>query len=767
MRNTVLVRVLSAALVLLCARPSLSADAVASASNPDGDGIALAVTLGTDVSEGACGTDATLQVTAGDQINYCYVVTNHSAATLTYHTLSDDVYGPIFTAVPVTLAPGASYQYNRVVVATTSQTPTATWTAYDEHPDYIYSENTPGGDAIFSDGFDGAGAQYNFIDVTATGTNLMLNDDDYIVTGIGFPFTFYGRTSDQITISNNGGMLFDQAAGTHGRIGYLSPANRVLPDRMIGPAILPFWEDLQQDYIDGVGNVFVQTIGNAPNRRFVIEWYNLPVNVIGGGLQVTFEAILSEGSNDIQFLYADTDCGQTLCNDGASATIGLNSDGVHAIPYSFEQAAVSEGKVILFHPTDPLTYATTQQVTLDVGAPIIGVDPTSFDKTLPAGTSTTDILTIANTGNRDLTWNIGEVAARAHFPPVSRFALPMGDPANTRIGPAPLASSAKSIAPRASAPLGIGVPAFAAEVVNSSLVSMDATDPGAASTVASLNGLNFLSGDFAGEDFSTLYAIDFRSFCLYKIDTATGALTLVYITVPPDGAGADAWNGMSWDPSTNTMFAVTSSGRTPTSYLSKIDLATAETTLVGTITGVGDPVDGTVIIDIAVDANGLMYGVDIVTDTLVAIDKTTGEASTIGSIGFDANFSEGLDFDDTTGTLYFAAYNNNDGMAEMYTLDTTTGQGTPIAPIGPEPATSQYGAFGIARLAGICAYPNDVPWLSFSDSRGSTQPGATTPITVTFDATALPAGSYSADICVGNNDLTNKRLAVPVSLTVQ
>lgn len=766
MRNPVLVRVLSAALVLLCARPSLSADAVPSASHPEGDGIGLAVTVGTDVSEGACGTDATLQVTAGDQVNYCYVVTNNSAATLTYHTLSDDVNGPIFTAAPVTLAPGASYQYNRVVVATTSQVPTATWTAYDVHPDYIYSENTPGGDSIFSDGFDGASAQYGFVDVTTSGTNLMLNDDDYIVAGIGFPFTFYDRTSDQITISNNGGMLFDQVLGPHGRIGYLTPANRVLPDRMIGPAILPFWEDLQQDYIDGVGNVFVQTIGDAPNRRFVVEWYNLPVNVIGGGFQVTFEAILSEGSNDILFLYSDTDCGQTLCNNGASATIGLNSDGTHAIPYSFDQASVSAGKAILFHPTDPLTYTATQQVTLDVGAPVIGVDPTSFDKTVAAGVSTTDILTIANTGNRDLTWNIGEVAARAHFPPTSRFALPMGDPAQTRIGPAPLATG-KALASRPLAPLGAGVPAFAAEVVNSSLVSMDATDPAAASNVASLNGLNFLAGDFAGEDFSTLYAIDFRSFCLYKIDTATGALTLVYITVPPDGAGADAWNGMSWDPTTNTMFAVTSAGRTPVSYLSKIDLATAETTLVGPITGVGDPVDGTVIIDIAVDANGLMYGVDIVTDTLVAIDKTTGEASTIGSIGFDANFSEGLDFDDTTGTLYFSAYDNGTGQAEMYTLDTATGNGTLIAPIGSAPATSQYAALGIARLAGICAYPNDVPWLSFSASRGSTAPGETTPITVTFDATDLAAGSYSANICISNNDLTNKRLAVPVTLTVQ
>jgi hypothetical protein len=73
----------------------------------------------------------------------------------------------------------------------------------------------------------------------------------------------------------------------------------------------------------------------------------------------------------------------------------------------------------------------------------------------------------------------------------------------------------------------------------------------------------------------------------------------------------------------------------------------------------------------------------------------------------------------------------------------------------------------IARLGGVCAYPGDVPWLEYDNTRGSTTPGSTTPIEVTFDATDLAAGSYSANICIDNNDLTNKRLAVPVTLTVQ
>jgi hypothetical protein len=772
MRIRFAVVVLSAVLPLsfipaAMAAPSSSIAAPASSAirSPAGEGITLTVTLGSDVSPGACGTDTTLVATRGDQVNVCYTVTNTTGETLTYHSLSDDVNGPILTDVPATLAPGASYQYNRIIVATDSEAPTATWTAYDEHPDYAMSV-TGSVDAIFADGFDGGGRSPAFIDISATGTNLMLNDDDYTVASIGFPFTFYGRTADSLTASNNGGILFDQVAGTNGRAGYVGPTPRTLPDRMMGAAILPYWEDLHQDYIDGIGNTFVETIGTAPNRKFVVEWFNLPVN-FGTGLEtVTLEAILSEGSNAIDFVYADTTCGSEICDDGAGATIGINEDALHAILYSFKQPDVTSGTAIHFEPTTPNVYTATAQATLDVGAPVVTVDPASFDKTVAAGASTSDTLTIGNTGDRGLAWNIGAVDSRAHFPIVPRFALPVGNPSLTRTGPAPSSPPrTKWLAPH---PDGLAaVPAFAADVVNAEVVGFDANAPSSLTSDFDAGGLQFLAGDFKGEDFSTLYAIDFRSFDLYKVDTATGATTLVYLAVPPPGAEADGWNGLSWDPTTNTMFAVTSGGRTAASSLIRIDPDTAEAELVGPITGVGDPTFGTVIIDIAVDPNGLMYGVDIVTDTLVAIDKTTGDAQTIGSIGFDANFSEGLDFDDSTGKVYFSAYDNALGAAEMYTLDTETGAGTLIGPIGPHPEDTQYPALAIARLVGACAYPEDVPWLAFSTTRGSTAPGETTPIGVTFDATSLSTGEYTADICVNSNDIANKRLAVPVTLTVE
>jgi len=309
------------------------------------------------------------------------------------------------------------------------------------------------------------------------------------------------------------------------------------------------------------------------------------------------------------------------------------------------------------------------------------------------------------------------------------------------------------------------ITAFAFDFDSTSLVTLDAADPATIQPLANLGDLTPTAGAFVDEDFSKLYAIDFRSFHLLTIDTTTGASTVIGTADSP-GLG---WTGLSWDASTTTLYGVTySQSRSGfTSNLYTVDPVTAATTLIGPITGIGDPDSGTLVGALAVDSSGLMYGIDLVADDFVAIDKTTGAAQVIGSLGFDANYAQAMAFDDYTGTLYYAAFNNSVGEAEMYTIDPPSGALTLVSPIGADPLNTQLDAFAIARLGGVCAYPDDVPWLSYDVTRGSTPAGGSSPVNVTFDASALPAGTYTGNVCVANNDLTNRRVAVPVTLTVQ
>jgi hypothetical protein len=73
------------------------------------------------------------------------------------------------------------------------------------------------------------------------------------------------------------------------------------------------------------------------------------------------------------------------------------------------------------------------------------------------------------------------------------------------------------------------------------------------------------------------------------------------------------------------------------------------------------------------------------------------------------------------------------------------------------------GTTGLAE----CIAPVDMPWLSLSSYSGTTLPGESTALDVTFDSTGLPAGSYTGNLCVNSNDPATPLMAIPVELTVE
>src|ERR1051326_597421 len=92
------------------------------------------------------------------------------------------------------------------------------------------------------------------------------------------------------------------------------------------------------------GSIMTRTLGTAPNRQFVIEWSNMGVldqNSADIGAVLTFEAVLYESSNDIQFLYQSAGGPDS---DGSTAAIGFqNSARNQAVMASSHQPIVSSG----------------------------------------------------------------------------------------------------------------------------------------------------------------------------------------------------------------------------------------------------------------------------------------------------------------------------------------------------------------------------------------------------------------------------------------
>jgi len=174
---------------------------------------------------------------------------------------------------------------------------------------------------------------------------------------------------------------------------------------------------------------------------------------------------------------------------------------------------------------------------------------------------------------------------------------------------------------------------------------------------------------------------------------------------------------------------------------------------------VGNITNEPCIIDIAINAQGEMYGVDIVNDVLVRIDPTTGAGQVVGSIGFNANYAQGMDFEETTGVLYLAAFNANTSQGELRICDTGTGNSVLV---GTFPGGDEVDGLAFATFAG-----GDVPWLSEEPVTGTVEADSTFDVEVTF--TALPTmteGTYTAFLVVKTDDAQNPKINVPVTMTI-
>lgn len=370
-------------------------------------------------------------------------------------------------------------------------------------------------------------------------------------------------------------------------------------------------------------------------------------------------------------------------------------------------------------------------------------------------------------GGTDLTWDIftAEVASnpRAHFPAMPYMAAPVSDPSASMLADESVVQSGSG---NAGILGGAAVPAYSTTgFAAQGYISMDALVPGTVNIINADQPTNVYAAAFIDNDFTQHYMLasaggDLPGETFGTTDTATGVFTsLGVISGAPAG---NTWTSMKWDHSTQTLFAVNSAGGGQSS-LYTIDPDTLEATLVGQIDGPGvDP--GAIVIAIAISPDGLMYGLDIIGDTLLAIDKSSGDASPIGPTGFDANFAQDMDFDPSTGVLYWPGYFGG-GATEMTTIDTSTGAATSIGVITSQNEMLSF-TVAVEGEGASCTEPASVPWLSIDPISGSVPAGDSEMVEVTLDSTGLSNGVYEAWICVDTSDPDNELIAVPVLLEV-
>jgi len=671
--------------------------------------LCLAVTLSTSPPP-ACGSVTSIDAQVGEVVYACYTVTNETAGELDYHTLSDDVDGTLFQLLEQPLPPAASYQYFRRFTVGDEESIVSTWAAQATLPDY--SPTVTGGSG--------------FIDITAFGTPLGIGSEGIVGVTMPFDFNFYGLPSNQLCVSSDGFVLLDYAPCP----GYAFYASQSLPsDYLPAPAILPMWEEL----IGENGEVYAATLGTAPNRRFVVEWYDRAPYGASDGF--TFELILDEADGGVAFEYEDVDTIPATSSGGALAAIGLQANGDLADQFSVFQSSVTSGSGIAWALTAPTVYTSSAAIQIATPSPAMTVNPTTITANAVVGRTMGVPLTIGNEGTQPLNWNAAQAVSSQDE------ALPV--PTRT-LGSRPLT-------------------AFAEDIDNQRFITLDASAPGNIQVVAATD-YTLAGGDFADTDGTRLYGIDGSSAnhrnAFVSVDTATGVVTDIGQAVPPGNA---QWSGLAWDPVSRTFYATATECGLASSMLFTIHRSTGDARRVGAI----DTGRQNCVVEIAFDTDGQLYGIDTYDSGngggLIRIDKTSGAAQRIGSLGINVgSTSQGMGFDHETHTLYWTR-SADDGSSRMYTIDLASGVATAVGTIG----STQVHLDAFAILPDDdCVNTPPAAWLGINPSSGTTPMNGTSLVTLTLDASGLGAGRYDATVCVSGNDPHLRAQAVPVEFVV-
>jgi hypothetical protein len=194
----------------------------------------------------------------------------------------------------------------------------------------------------------------------------------------------------------------------------------------------------------------------------------------------------------------------------------------------------------------------------------------------------------------------------------------------------------------------------------------------------------FFAGDFQYGDNTRLYVLDYHWYELDVIDVSNLTLKLIGQSKP---LLTEEWSGMTG--AANGLMYASSTECGAQSTLYTIDLNTGKATRIGTIQ------NAPCVIDIVSLPNGDMYGIDIYYDTLIKINPENGLAQTVGPLGFNANYAQGMDYSVSDQTLYYLAWNQDTGGGELRTIDIATGYTTFIAPLS-----------GGVQME-VIAFPND------------------------------------------------------------
>lgn len=146
------------------------------------------------------------------------------------------------------------------------------------------------------------------------------------------------------------------------------------------------------------------------------------------------------------------------------------------------------------------------------------------------------------------------------------------------------------------------------------------------------------------------------------VNPETGSFSII-------GAPVGTVNGLAYDVTSNTIYGIDDY------YLYTIDSVTGNKTEINTLAT--NASHAPQMINLACDREGQLYAVDIGSDSLFLINKTTADITAVDYIGMNVSYAQDMEFNLMDNKLYMAAYQGG-GVSGLYLVNTETAELTKI-----------------------------------------------------------------------------------------
>ncbi len=190
-----------------------------------------------------------------------------------------------------------------------------------------------------------------FLDISGTGTLIiaptLLDDSEHSMV-LPSAFTLNGTTYTDISVGNNGVIMFNNGAIVSPNVGFTNGAlysalGTLSTQFSVEPALLPFWDDMTPGTGGSLATQYIAPI-------YYVQWTNEDHFSAPGTGTATFQVQLDYSTGQIHYVYSDVVFGGAGQDNGASATVGMQINSTYFYQNSFNSAVISNGQCITFTP---------------------------------------------------------------------------------------------------------------------------------------------------------------------------------------------------------------------------------------------------------------------------------------------------------------------------------------------------------------------------------------------------------------------------------